>query len=316
MTHLPLPIPGRDVTAQSFGIPAADLAAARYDTLETHLDRGSASFWAWMRPGPKPCFTIDLLSDILAQQALLRDALAPSRGADTPLPARWYVMGSRIPGIFNLGGDLSHFAEKIRARDLNALRRYGHLCVEAIHGNSEAFKAPAVTIALVQGDALGGGFECALAFDVIVAERSAKFGLPEILFNLFPGMGAYSYLSRRIGAIETERMMTSGRIYSAEEMHAIGLVDLVAEDGQGESAVRGWIDRNDRRHIGLQGIYQARRRANPVSMAELVDIVDIWSDAAMALSDLDLRKMLRLAGAQEKRLARQHGGAIAAEAAE
>jgi DSF synthase len=66
----------------------------------------------------------------------------------------------------------------------------------------------------------------------------------------------------------------------------------------------------------LQGIYQARRRANPVSMAELVDIVDIWSDAAMALSDLDIRKMLRLAGAQEKRLARQHGGAVAAEAAE
>ena len=116
MTHLPLPIPDRDVTAQSFGDPAADLAAARYDTLETHLDRDSAAFWAWMRPGPKPCFTTELLSDILAQQALLRGALAPMRGPATSLPARWYVMGSRIPGIFNLGGDLGHFAEKIRAR--------------------------------------------------------------------------------------------------------------------------------------------------------------------------------------------------------
>jgi DSF synthase len=316
MTYLSPTPPNPGAPARSSADPRSDLLSARFDTLDVRFEADSGTFWAWMKPGPKPCFTIELLSDILAQQALLRDALSPARRAGAAPVARWYVMGSRIPGIFNLGGDLSLFAEKIRARDLGALRAYGRLCIEAVHGNAAGFQPPPVSIAMVQGDALGGGFECALACDIIIAERSAKFGLPEILFNLFPGMGAYSYLSRRIGAIETERMMTSGRIYSAEEMHAIGLVDLVAEDGQGESAVRGWIDRNDRRHIGLQGIYQARRRANPVSMAELVDIVDIWSDAAMALSDLDLRKMLRLAGAQEKRLARQHGGAIAAEAAE
>jgi DSF synthase len=316
MTHLPLPIPDRTVTAQSFGDPAADLAAARYDTLETHLDQPSAVFWAWMRPGPKPCFTTELLSDILAQQALLRGALAPSRGAATPLPARWYVMGSRIPGIFNLGGDLGHFAEKIRARDLAALRRYGHLCVEAIHGNSEAFQAPAVTIALVQGDALGGGFECALAFDVIVAERSAKFGLPEILFNLFPGMGAYSFLSRRVGPVQAERMITSGRLYSAEELHTLGLVDVLAEDGKGEAAVRDYIDRNDRKHNALQAIFRARRRANPVTLAELRDIVEIWSETALGVSDLDIRKMLRLTAAQEKRLAQAAEAAPLTQAAE
>ncbi len=175
-----------------------------------------------MRPGPKPCFTLALLHDILAQQALLREVLSPARRGEAPPAVRWYVMGSRIPGIFNLGGDLGHFAEKIRARDLSALRRYGHLCVEAIFGNAEAFRAPVGTIALVQGDALGGGFECALAFDVIVAERSAKFGLPEILFNLFPGMGAYSFLARRIGTVQAERLITSGRLYTAEELHGAG----------------------------------------------------------------------------------------------
>ena len=57
-----------------------------------------------------------------------------------------------------------------------------------MYGNSAAFHTPLITIALVQGDALGGGFECALSFDVLIAERSAKMGLPEVLFNLFPGM--------------------------------------------------------------------------------------------------------------------------------
>ena len=318
MTHLPLPLPHADLaaTARSFGDPATDLAAARFDTLETHLEADSGSFWAWMRPGPKPCFTLDLLSDILAQQAMLRDALSATRREGQPIAARWYVMGSRIPGIFNLGGDLSHFADKIRARDLAALRRYGNLCVEAIHGNAEAFQAPAVTIALVQGDALGGGFECALAFDVIVAERSAKFGLPEILFNLFPGMGAYSYLSRRIGPVQAERMITSGKLYTAEELHAIGLVDVLAEDGQGEAAVRGYIDRNDRKHNALQAIFRARRRANPVTLMELRDIVEIWSETALGISDLDIRKMLRLTAAQEKRLAQAAEATPVAVAAE
>jgi DSF synthase len=188
-----------------------------------------------------------------------------------------------------------------------ALRRYGHQCVEVVHGISEAFQSPVVTIALVQGDALGGGFEAALAFDVIVAERSAKFGLPEVLFNLFPGMGAYSFLSRRVGPVQAERMILSGRIYSAEELHTMGLVDVLAEDGHGEEAVREYIDRSDRKHNALQAIYKVRRRSNPVTLTELRDIVDIWSAAALGVSGIDLRKMLRFVAAQEKLIARQSG---------
>lgn len=304
MTHLSPTSLCPDAPARSSSDPRQGLQEARFPTLDTRFEADSNSFWAWMNPGPKPCFTNGLLLDILSQQALLRDALSPARRGQAAASVRWYVMGSRIPGIFNLGGDLTHFAEKIQARDLGALRAYGRLCVEAIHGNSEAFQAPAVTIALVQGDALGGGFECALAFDVIVAERSAKFGLPEILFNLFPGMGAYSYLSRRIGTVPAERMITSGRLYSAQELHEYGIVDVLADDGQGEATVRDWIDQNNRKHSALQAIFRTRRRANPVSMSELSDIVEIWSETALTLSEVDIRKMLRLAAAQDKRIAK------------
>lgn len=291
----------------SFGDPAAILSAARFATLETRLEPDSASFWAYMNPGPKPCFTLQLLQDILAQQALLRDALSADRRAEFGPALRYYVMGSRLPGIFNLGGDLALFAEKIRNRDLPALRRYGHLCVEAIHGNAEAFQAPVVTVALVQGDALGGGFECALAFDVIVAERQVKFGLPEILFNLFPGMGAYSFLSRRIGQVEAERMIMSGRLYSAEELQAMGIVNVLAEPGQGEAAVRDYIDAATRKHNAQQALLRVRRRVDPVTLPELKDVVDIWAETALGISEMDLRKMLRLTQAQEKRVAAELG---------
>ena len=58
-----------------------------------------------------------------------------------------------------------------------------------------SFNLPFTTISLVQGDALGGGFEAALCGDIIIAEKQARFGFPEVLFNLFPGMGAYNSCS-------------------------------------------------------------------------------------------------------------------------
>ena len=160
-----------------------------------------------------------------------------------------------------------------------------------------------VTIALVQGDALGGGFEAALAHDVIIAERSAKFGLPEVLFNLFPGMGAYSFLSRRIGRMAAERMILSGRIYSADELHEIGLVHTVVPDGEGEQAVNEYVDANSRWHNAHHATFKAGRRVDPVTLEELKDVVDGWVEAALRLSETDLRRMARLAGAQDRRIA-------------
>jgi DSF synthase len=302
MTFLHAPTLDRVDSPRSFADPAEMLRRASYDMLETRLEADSQSLWTWMRAGPKPCFTHALLNDILAHQATNRGALDPASRGDAPAPYRWYVFGSRMPGIFNLGGDLAFFAECIRARDLTALREYGYLCVETIFGNNGPFPSPVVSIAMVQGDALGGGFECALACDVIIAERSAKFGLPEVLFNLFPGMGAYSFLARRLGTREAERIISSGKLYTADEMLALGVVDVVAEDGAGEAAVREHIASHDRRFNATQGLYRTRRRVNPVTLQELRDVVDIWADTAMGVSDLDLRKMLRLTQAQGKRL--------------
>jgi DSF synthase len=255
-----------------------------------------------MNPAGRPSFSGELLQDILRLQRGIRQRFAALASGEAA-PFRNFVMGSRIPGIFNLGGDLAHFADRIRAGDRDSLARYAHRCVDAIHGNASAFDAPVITVALVQGDALGGGFECALAFDVIVAERSAKFGLPEILFNLFPGMGAYSFLSRRVGPVQAERMIMSGRIHTAEELHAMGIVDVLAEDGEGECAVRDHLERLSRRHNAHRAIYQARRRVNPVTLEELRDVVEVWVDAALALEEPDLRKMQRLAAAQDRRRA-------------
>jgi DSF synthase len=272
-----------------------------YNNLEAELDSRNDTFWCHMKPVGRPSYTHDLMKDIGEMQFSIATAFAKvSSGA--PKPFSWFVMASAVPGIFNLGGDLGHFARLIREGNLEALRHYGHIAVQAIYRNTIAFGVPVITVALVEGDALGGGLEHALSFDLIVAERSAKLGLPEILFNMFPGMGAYSFLSRRMDRARAEAMILSGRVYTAEELHTMGVVDVLAEDGKGRQAVEDYIAGHNRKFNAHQATYRARRRVNPVTLDELTDVVDVWAEAALNLKAADLKKMDRLCAAQDRRL--------------
>jgi DSF synthase len=251
-----------------------------------------------MRP-QQPCFQPSLLRELGDMQRSLTRLFI---GHDRALPpVRYFVVGSHAPGIFNLGGDLTLFAALIRRGEREDLRQYARACIDVVHNNAVAYGLPIVTIAMVQGDALGGGFEAALSCNIIVAERSARFGLPEILFNLFPGMGAFNFLSRRLGPLAAEKMIISGKIYTAEELHATGVIDLIVDDGEGPAAVRGYIAKHTRRHNAEHATYRVRQRVFPICYEELCDIADLWVDAALRLTETELRKMERIALAQNRR---------------
>ncbi len=268
--------------------------------LDLFWDRAARVYWQYMRPAGRPSFSMGLLGDLREALHFLTDMYAEATPGNLQ-PVRYSVLASRIPSIFNLGGDLPQFAELIRNHDRSGLRRYAHACIDVQYPRATSVGLPVIGIALVQGDALGGGFEAALACNVIVAERRAKFGLPEVLFNLFPGMGALSFLTRRVGMVVAERMVFSGRIFTAEEMHAMGVVDVVAEDGQGEQAVHDFINSIDRSFASRVAVYGARQAIHPVHREELLSITERWVDAALALGTTDLRKMERLAAAQDRR---------------
>jgi DSF synthase len=269
---------------------------------ETEFEPATGTIWGYFNPRGTACYSLGLLKDILAHD----QRLAANRGRveieGTTHEVNYYVTGSRVPRVFNLGGDLALFVLLIKARDRDALAHYARLCIDNMYPRTQNFFSPTLTkIALVQGDALGGGFECALASDVIVAEESAQLGFPEILFNLFPGMGAYSLLSRRIGMRAAEELILSGRILPAAKLHEMGVVDVLAKDGEGPTAVREWIARNARRRNGMQAAYRARKLVNPVTREELDAITEVWVDAAFRLQDRDLKMMGRIVRAQMRR---------------
>jgi len=210
----------------------------------------------------------------------------------------YVVLASAMPGVFNLGGDLDLFKQLIDTRDRNGLLRYGRACIDVLYRNYIGHELPVTTVSLVQGECLGGGFEAALSSDVIIAEKNARFGFPEILFNLFPGMGAYSFLERKIGQKGAEDIISSGRIFSAEEMLNLGVIDAVAENGQGEAGVAALIRQRSRSRNGLAALAATRRRVHRLEFSELLDIVQIWVDSALKLNSRDLKLMQRLVSRQ------------------
>ena len=216
---------------------------------------------------------------------------------------RYFVLNSQIPGIFNLGGDLALFARLIRAGNRQRLLDYAKLCVELCYLNSVGLNLPLTTISVVEGTAMGGGLESALAANVFIATENAEMGFPEIRFNLFPGMSAYSFLARQSGIINAEKIIGSGATYSARDFYKMGIVDRVISSENTKASVDKYIQQHRRTGNGLRAIQLARQRYHPVDYRELEDITKIWVNAAFSLEERDLRMMDRLVRAQSIKMA-------------
>ena len=267
-------------------------------TLDVRFDPVSKTVWCAMRHENTVSWTVPLLRELNALNADIR-ALHENQNFDEP-PIKFFIGGSLRPGVFNMGGDLSFFIDRVRARDAESLRQYAYACVDAIYNNYHGFDSPVVTLALLEGDALGGGLEAALSCQFVIAERGLNVGFPEALFHTFPGMGAYSLVSRRLDAARAEKLILSGRMYKSEEFHEMGLIDILAEKGEGQARARAFIAENGKRHRLLGTIGKVRRRIAPLTLGELRDVTDIWVDSVMSLAPINLRKMEMLALSQDR----------------
>lgn len=270
-----------------------------FETLDVDYHAPSQSLWMFYKADAPPYYSFQTLIDMADVRESLR-GLFNSPFVDL-YPVRYFVMASRKPGVFKLGGDLSMFSEAIRAGDGDTLRAYAHACIDVVHGLSTAFSLPVVTLASLAGQALGGGLESAIGMDYVLAEETAKLGVPEVSFNTFPGMGAISLLSRRLGSAKAEELIASGKVYSGRQMYEMGVVDILAPDAEGRQTAIAWMEeggaeRFDRRFA----IAQARRRLFPVVNDELMQITDLWVECSLDVTPHDIRHMERLAAAQKR----------------
>jgi enoyl-CoA hydratase len=134
---------------------------------------------------------------------------------------------------FVSGADIAAMAE-MSVEAARSFSQLGHETLDALEA------LPMLVVAVVQGVALGGGLELALACDLVLASDRAKFGQPETNLGIIPGFGGCSRLLRRIGVGTARELIYSGRIIAADEALRLGLVQRVVPAADLRSAAEAW----------------------------------------------------------------------------
>lgn len=270
----------------------------RFENLDIEYDAATQSVWMNYRADSPHCYTLRMLQDAIEFRDALK-RLATAAGANWPI--RYVVMASKKPNVFSLGGDLATFASCIRNNDRESLLVYAHACIEVMYALTSAFELPVLTLSVVSGQCMGGGFEGALATDFVIAEEGSRLGVPEIAFNTFPGMGAVTFLTRRVGPARTQQIISAGRVYSARELFDLDIIDVVAPQGAALQTAYEWMrDPDGSKFQRRRALVRHRKHCFPIRKQELLRVVELWTDCSLAISKHDLRYMERLVSAQSR----------------
>lgn len=147
-----------------------------------------------------------------------------NRAFDHANGARVVVITSNLEGFFAAGADIKVMANA----DLQAFEAYGD-SLRAVLNRIEAYEG--ITIAAIEGLALGGGMELALACTFRVVGSSAQFGLPEVKLGLIPGAGGTQRLTRMVGRARTLDLILTARQINGQEAEQLGIADRLVEAG-------------------------------------------------------------------------------------
>ncbi|MFD8075262.1 enoyl-CoA hydratase-related protein [Streptomyces sp. NBC_00510] len=187
------------------------------------------------------------------------------------------VLTSTHERAFCVGADLKE-RNSFTDADLARQRPYTRAAYTAV------LELPMPSVASVHGFALGGGYELALACDVIVADPTAVVGLPEVTVGVIPGGGGTQLLPRRVGAARAAQLIFTGRRVPAAEALALGLVDVLAEEGQDRVEALGLASRiAGNSPVGLRAAKRALRLGQGTDLRTGLDVEDAaWRTVAFS----------------------------------
>jgi enoyl-CoA hydratase len=192
-------------------------------------------------------------------------------------PAHALIIYSDLKPGFCAGADLRELYERsqqIQKEDsVKGVREF----LERIHRVLNIIDAtPLTTIAAVHGVTFGGGLELALACDLIIADKTARFAFPELRLGLIPGFGGIPRLKRDVGNAVVRDLLLTGRSFNATKAQQIGLVSQVVGEGESLRAARATaaqIAKFDR-----QTSAAAKQFIKPIPYDELRREIDIFCD--------------------------------------
>ncbi len=187
------------------------------------------------------------------------------------------IVYSKLKQGFSAGADLRVLYKGIQGLPA-ADRQFGvRSFLERIHAVMNAIDAsPLTTIAAVHGVTFGGGFELALACDLIIADKLARFCFPELRLGLVPGFGGIPRLKRDLGNAVVRDLLLTGRSINAARAHSVGLVSQLSAEGEALKLARATaaqIGKFDR-----QTSAAAKKFLKPIPHDELRQEIDLFCE--------------------------------------
>ncbi len=186
------------------------------------------------------------------------------------------VYSEMKPG-FCAGADLRELYKGSQAMEAGEATRGVRDFLERIHRVLNRIDAsPLTTIAAVHGVTFGGGFELALVFDLIIADKMARFCFPELRLGLIPGFGGIPRLKRDLGNAVVRDLLLTGRSFNATKAQQIGLISQVVGEGEALRVARATATQIGKfdRHTAAA----AKKFIKPVPLKELREEIDIFCD--------------------------------------
>ncbi|HKW61093.1 MAG TPA: enoyl-CoA hydratase/isomerase family protein [Candidatus Acidoferrum sp.] len=194
--------------------------------------KGKTLRWEWLEGCIELALDHEPANEIGTTMLEELEIFVSAFGALAPETSSCIIRSAR-KSVFSAGGDLRelyHQAISVPEKEcMQGIRSF----LQRIHGVMNALDAaPFVTIAAVHGACLGGGLELALACDIIIADKMARFAFPELRLGFIPGFGGIPRLKRDLGNAIVRDLLFTGRTLNATRAHAVGLVAQLAGEGE------------------------------------------------------------------------------------
>ena len=236
--------------------------------------RGQALRWEWHDGVVELTLDLEPLNEIgtlllgeLEKFVAAIDGLAPIASA--------CIISSARPGGFSAGGDLRELYHTALGVSQKKRASGARQFIERIHRTFNALDAaPFVTVAAVHGVCFGGGLELALLCDLIVADKMARFGFPELRLGLIPGFGGIPRLRRNVGNSFIRDLLFTGRTVKAETAHQAGLVTHLAGEGYALQVARSMAQQIAK--FDPETRVAAKKFAKPIPYKELREEAEIF----------------------------------------
>ncbi len=266
--------------------------------ISVRYDSKTLAIWGYGNPQSCPCLNSSLLQEFHNLHLEIQDYFRHNN-MKPKIPIRFFVYASQIPDIYSYGGSLDTLYDMIKNNRKDKLKECASIALKVMHGNFVGYDLPIHTITFVEGDAIGGGFEAALSTQAIVSEEQGFFGLQQMRFNVFSGLG-YGFLVRKAGLSQSEKIISSAEIYTAKQLYDMGLIQKLATKGEGKKVIDKYMRQYNRSFNAMQAMHKAKLHYTSYYYSELEYMANLWIETLVSLDPTELAILNKIAETQKE----------------